>query len=230
MAPTEKPLHTGNLSGFGLRLREARKRARTTQQTLSVACGVSRAAIAQWENETTSPTLSHLQKAAVLLDIKAAWLLGEDISDGPLPDTEPPRTDRRVPVIDLRLAANLEQEKIQKGAILDFMRTEQLVSQTAFALEIRDDALAPEIRRGDRLIADPMVQPIPGDYVVAHILIEDEAIIRKYRPKAGRAADIKEVELAPINPDWPTIMIDVDNPGRIIGTVVELRRHRPQFS
>lgn len=230
MAPSDIPLKTGTLSGFGLRLREARKRARITQQTLSVACGVTRASIAQWEVGKTSPTLSHLKKAVVLLDTKVSSLLGEDNSDGQHHGTEPPRTDRRVPLIDFRLAANLEQEKIQKGAILDFMRTEQLVSQAAFALEIRDDSLGPEIRRGDRLIADPSIKPNPGDFVVAHVLIEDEAIVRKYRPQAGRAAEIQEVELAAINLDWPSIIIDADNPGRIVGTVVELRRHRLQFS
>lgn len=223
------PSRDADLSSMGLRLRTARKRARATQEQLALVCGVTRAAVAQWELGTTNPTISHLQKAALMLNTNAAWLLGEKLSEDNRLEIEPPRTDRRIPVIDYRLAANLEQERIKDGSVIDFLRTENLLSQKAFALLITDESLAPEVRRGDRVIVDPQVTAQPGDYIVAHVLVDDEAIVRKYRPRGKQITEIETVELAPINPDWPTIIIGPNNPGRIIGTIVELRRNRSNF-
>ncbi len=36
------------------------------------------------------------------------------------------------------------------------------------------------------------------------------------------------IELVPLNEDWPTLTISTDNPGHIIGTLVEHRRYRRQ--
>ena len=61
-------LHNGLMSTIGQRIRESRKKAGLTQAALAGECGVSRAAVAQWEGDVTKPSLDHLQKAADALD------------------------------------------------------------------------------------------------------------------------------------------------------------------
>ena len=62
--------------------------------------------------------------------------------------------------------------------------------------------------------------------VVAKRDKDREAIFKEFqlksRDKEGHAA----IELKPINPDLPTLVIDRKNPGRIVGTMVEHRRYR----
>ena len=71
-----------------------------------------------------------------------------------------------------------------------------------------------------------MVQPRPGDFVVAKRDSDLSATFKKYRIRNQDEQGRDVIELTPLNPDWPTLMIDRDNPGRIVGTMVEHRRYR----
>jgi transcriptional regulator with XRE-family HTH domain len=48
-----------------------------TQQVLADHCGVSRAAVAQWELAVTRPSLEHLGRAADAMGVWVSWLTGE---------------------------------------------------------------------------------------------------------------------------------------------------------
>ncbi len=86
--------------------------------------------------------------------------------------------------------------------------------------------MEPDFREGDKVIIDPEIQPRPGDYVVAKLANENEATFKKYRPRGSDKDGRPTIELVPLNPDWPTLVVDSDHPGRIIGTMVEHRRYR----
>ena len=76
------------------------------------------------------------------------------------------------------------------------------------------------------MIIDPMVPPRPGDLVVAKRDNDQEATFKRYRLRSQDEQGRDVIELKPMNPDWPTLIIDRNNPGHIVGTMVEHRRYR----
>lgn len=60
----------------GKRIRQAREMADFTQEKLADMIGVSRTAVVRWESGETDPTIDHLIKMTVILDVSADFLLG----------------------------------------------------------------------------------------------------------------------------------------------------------
>jgi len=218
---------------LGSRIRARREAVGLTQEKLAAKCGVSRAAVAQWEAGVTRPSLDNLVKAAEALSVWLSWLT---VGDQSLPDTPNPfaaaSAPGGIPVLDYVRAAVWGPESPPPAASenLEMIATDPTLSHHAFALTIRDESMAPDFREGDRIILEPEVTPQPGDFVVAKLDQDAEATFRKFRPRGTDANGAPIIELAPINPDWPTLAINAENPGRVIATMVEHRRYRRRSS
>ena len=214
---------------LGARLRARREAVGLTQEKLARQCGVSRAAVAQWEAGVTRPGLDNLVRAAKALDVWLSWLTAGDQSlpDGPSPFPAA-AIRRRVPVIDYVRAGlwDAVADPYAPGGGMDDIATDLDLSPKAFALVVRGESMDPEFRDGDKIIIDPEVVPQPGDFVVAKLDRDDEATFKKYRPRGFDKAGAPIIELVPVNPDWPTLMLDADHPGRVVGTLIEHRRYR----
>lgn len=214
---------------IGARLKKARRNAGMTQQELAAECAVSRAAVAQWEANITRPSVAHLQVAANALGVWMSWVTGEGhpagVEDAPAHFESRPR---ELPVIDYVRAGNWDTvtDAYPRGAGMARIAVDRAVGDNAFALFVRGDSMSPEYREGDCVIVEPAVDPRPGDHVVAKLDNEEEATLKKYRPRGTDAEGVPIIELVPLNDDWPTLRIDATHPGRIIGTVVEHRHYR----
>jgi phage repressor protein C with HTH and peptisase S24 domain len=92
----------------------------------------------------------------------------------------------------------------------------------AFALEIEGNSMQPDFRPGDRIIIDPDVSPMPGDFVVAKNG-KQMATFKKYRPRGMNERGEQVFELVPLNEDYPTMRSDIEHL-RVIGTMVEHRK------
>jgi len=99
-------------------------------------------------------------------------------------------------------------------------------SELSFALRVIGRSMQPLFERGDYIVVDPNVPPMPGDIVVAKLDAENAATLKKYRPRGNDENGDPVIELVPLNEDWPTLTIDSAHRGRIIGTVVEHRKYR----
>jgi SOS-response transcriptional repressor LexA len=212
---------------LGARIRARRDAVGLTQEKLATACGVSRAAVAQWEAGVTRPSLDNLVKAADALSVWLSWLTTGDQS---LPGGTNPfaaAAHRTLPIIDFAVAGRAEHPGHAVSASdVPVVAVDSGLSSRAFALVIRDGSMAAEFAAGDTIIIDPDIEPLPGDFVLARIDRDTEATFRKFRPRGADSDYGTAVELAPLNPDWPTRSIDAENPGRILGTLVEHRRYR----
>ena len=212
------------MNAIGLRIKDVRKRAGMTQQDLADYCGVSRPAVAQWEIGSTHPSTGRLIKVANALNVDPAYLLGSNFFIDP--DKEVSVIGgRQLLIIDFQGATRAAERTLQRTDT-QILITDQPVGQDGFALIVKDRSMVPDFEVGDKIIIDPEVAPRPGDIVVAHVFGEDEAVLRKCRPRSAEGAENPEFELAPLNQDWPTGHINADSPGTIIGTVVEQRRYR----
>lgn len=85
--------------------------------------------------------------------------------------------------------------------------------------------MIPDFKEGDRIVIDPSIEPMPGDFVVTKNG-HKEATFKKYRPRGKFDENGNAVfDLLPIDPDYPPMHSD-KVPLRIIGTMVEHRRYR----
>ncbi len=200
------------------------------QKDVAEYFGISSQAISQWEAERTRPDSQRLARLARLFHIRLEWLLDESgpmVSEGSPPAAEVRHTTR-VPVIDRVQAGDWTEveDPFSLGSADEFLQTDLGVSSSTFALVIEGRSMEPEFQPGDKVIIDPMVRPRPGDFVIAKRDNDQEATFKKYRLRSQDEHGRDMIELTPLNSDWPTLMIDRDNPGHIVGTMVEHRRYR----
>lgn len=229
-SPTPGPA-TSPAPSLGSRIRARRHAVGLTQEKLASHCGVSRAAVAQWEAGVTRPSLDNLVEAAEALDVWLSWLT---IGDQSLPGgatpfaATGPANYRELPILGFAEAGRDDGPAPACGAApgAGLILADSALSPRAFALIIRDDSMAAEFTAGDVIIVDPAVAPRPGDFVLARSQRGGEAIFRKFRPRGAEADGGAIVELVPLNADWPTLLIGPETPGRILGTMVEHRRYR----
>jgi len=220
----------GSQSSLGDRIRAARESARLSQQAIADHFGVSAQAVSQWETGSTRPGTARIATLARLLGVHLEWLLdgqGSQAASGD-PAERGAAATTTVPVIDYVTAGSWSEvvDPFMPGGGFDYIGTDLVISASAFALIIDGGSMAPEFEAGDKIIIDPTVTPRPGEFVVAKLDATDEATFKKYRPRGRDDNGVDIIELVPLNPDWPSLLIDAGHPGRIVGTMVEHRRYR----
>lgn len=200
------------------------------QRDVAKAFGISSQAVSQWEAGRTRPDSQRLTRLVRLFDVRLEWLLDESgpmTLEGRAPSADAPHTTD-VPVIDRGQVGDwteVENLLVLRSARTS-LQTDLEVSSSAFALVIEGQSMKPEFQPGDKVIIDPMVRPRPGDFVIAKRDNDQKATFKKYRLRNQDEYGRDVIELMPLNSDWPTLMIDRDNPGHIVGTMIEHRRYR----
>lgn len=214
--------HIGHMS-MGDRIRLARKELGVSQQAIGNRFEISRAAVAQWEAGDTGPNTPRLGILADMLGVRLEWLV---TGQGPMhPGQSSTAWDagfRPVPVIDFTHAGHIADYPGVSASTreAEFLAADASIGSEAFALVIEDNSMAPEFSPGDKIIVDPDVTPMPGDYVAATIRRGISAVFRKLRTIGVEPVE----ELVPLNDDWPVTRCEPS--GKIIGTMVEHRRYR----
>ena len=214
---------------LGSRIKTARQVARLNQLALAKRLGVTPQAVSQWERGETIPDADRIRDIAKATTSNFYWLLDGDIRPGPEPQ---PRYEEpkiwRAPIVS-RVAAGDWSESITPDDLPVETRYLDVYSKpegSLFALEISGESMETEFSSGDIVIIDSGLEPLPGDFVVAKLQDDNEATFKKYRVKGKTQNGELIIELQPLNPDYPTLQISPDNPGRIVGTMVELRKFR----
>lgn len=208
------------------RIRDGRRAKGLTQSDVANRLNVSVQAVSQWESGRTAPSADKLVALSEVigLDLSTVGM----ISGG---NILPPRGRAggiMVPLID-RVTAGQWTEIVNP---VDYFSGEPAFEinwtprGVAFALELTGESMLPEFTDGDVVIADTGVEPLPGDFVVAALNEAHEATFKKYRPRGLDADGAPIIELAPLNPDYPTLEISAKRPGHIVGTMMEHRRFR----
>jgi SOS-response transcriptional repressor LexA len=212
------------------RLKELRTAQGLTLEALAKRAGTTRGQIWKLESEAIQLTPRWLDRLGKALGVPGVEILARPGKPSPFGDGA---AGRPIPVIDYVQAGDwtAPADPHPKGAELDiegmdFVFANSRLSDKAFALEIRGTSMEPEFRQGDRVIVDPAIVPVPGDYVVAKLSDEGEATFKKYRPGPVVGGQPTRIELVPLNPDWPIMSIDKRHPGRILATMVEHHRYR----
>ncbi len=210
---------------FPERLKWARERKKWSQAELGRRAGLSQGAIGNYEKgERDEPR--NLIQLAEALGVHPKWLLkGTGPRDVGEPSNVAPAAigTRKIPLISYVQAGQMA-EGLDFGGELEYLLTDLDLGEHAFALEIKGDSMLPEFKPGDRIIVDPDVAPLPGDFVVAKNG-SHEATFKKYRPRGISITGKTIFELVPLNEDYESMRSD-ETPISIVGTMVEHRKYR----
>lgn len=226
---------------IGKRIVQARARKGWSQSELARQTGVRPQSVQLWEADKTVPSRKRIELVAELLDTTPEELL----FDVPVSQRARARGkrfigdrgnvivsaygDQIVPVCDYVQAAEWTASD-EPYPITD--RTENVwtnienLSDRSFGLVIEGESMLEEFYPADIVILDPELPPQPGDFVVAKLDKDHNVTFRKYRPRGLDGKGKPVIELAPLNDDYPTLVMDQRNPGRVIATLVEHRKYR----
>lgn len=220
---------------IGERVRELRKARGWSQSELArrVGGGVKPQNIQQLEDGTVKRP-RYLLRLAKALDTTVEYL--EEGHQGAKParglglgteNVKPVQSSMRtIPLLNYVQAGHPKEvlDDYAPGTGMDEVpldaRTAELLGPHSFALEIEGESMLPDFREGDHIYIDPDVKPRPGDFVVARIERNAEVTFKKYRPRGRDDAGHEIFELVPLNDDYPTIIINGNNPGHVIGVMV----------
>jgi len=194
------------------------------------AADVSKPTVTFWLNgQTQSLKAGSAAALELATGYRANWLImgkgpklvreGTNVSSVPL-------GVNRIPLISYAQAGawTEENDSFSAGDASEWLLTDLKPSTNTFALQIKGDSMLPDFKPGDRVIIDPAVAPLPGDFVVAKNG-NNEATFKKYRPRGTDTSEKLVFELVPLNDDFPSIRSDVANVV-IIGTMIEHRKYR----
>ena len=201
-------------------IRKGREALGWSQVRLAKEVGVTRVAIAQWENRRTTPNLKphHILTLSQILNRPASAFerFGGDTVTG--------SNDRHAVLLlrweDLRfLKVGGEVSKVSlKQPVLIEARTE--ISRKAVAFVIQDNSMEPAFYAGEEVIIDTCLEPEDDRDFVLVRLTSGEHLFRSYRRRDGA------YDLVAQNPEWDTVSVSPRLPAEILGTMVEHRRGR----
>lgn len=95
-------------------------------------------------------------------------------------------------------------------------------SARLFGHHVKGDSMLPEFKNGDLIVVDPDGTPEPGDFVLID-RYQEGLLVRQYRVRGYNRAGAPILELAALNPAFPSFnseFVDIV----LIGTVVEQRK------
>lgn len=171
---------------------------------------------------TKSPRGDSLLPLANFYCITINQLIGDEpLSDDRIPGTFNPNVHgwTTIPVITWEMAANWSKTKTQlkKQSWGNWVSTDAVVSNNAFALMMQGDAMMPRFPDGTVLVIDPNCTPKNRDFVIGITKDQSTAACKQL------LIDGSDRYLKPINKDFQSTLIKDNKDCEIIGVVVQAR-------
>lgn len=212
---------------FSQRLAQASKNAGLDEHgrgmAIARALGVTSKAVSKWFNSESVPRQDKMDALARFLRVDVIWLQhGRDDIESSIPPADIGTV--KIPLLNYEQANEwAECQEIRRfDGELTYLLCDIKVSPDSFAVEIDGDSMTPQFRSGDRIIVDPGVRPLPGDFVMARSNFLGKTVFKKYRITGMGIHGHETFNLVPLNPDYPTLRSESDDL-KIIGTMVEHR-------
>lgn len=150
--------HQGlHVNTVGDRIIEARKAKDMTQLDLSKRLGISRAAVGQWEINSTSPSITKLEEVAHVLGVEPQWLAYNVTSGEPrIVYRSPERANIHwVPELTFGDSINDTHEEDQWGVPAEYLSRElhATIAKTVIC-HVNGHAVEPDYEYGDKVFID----------------------------------------------------------------------------
>lgn len=200
-----------------IRLKESRSSIGYSQQKLAEKIGVSRSTIAMWETGGSQPDNEALVKLSSVLDVSIDYLLGRTSTPN---GSESSSNSTRINVYG-SVPAGIPIEAIEDVIDWEEIPSSMTVGgQEYIGLRVKGDSMYPKYMDGDTLIIQLQPDCESGQDAVVYINGYD-ATLKKVIKKQDC------IILQPLNPAYePRVCSynDEDEPVKILGIVVEIRR------
>lgn len=197
---------------FGEKLRNQLLNANVSQSELSRRLGVSRSAVSKWISNSTTPDVTVADSIAKALNISIEDLL----SDSWVGEMRHVGGDKAyIPVIG-EIACGAPILATQNVERYKEVLKDGLPDGELFYLVARGDSMEPRIFDGDDVLI--RVQPDVEDGEIAAVQVDNDN--RATLKKVQHVGD--NVVLTPLNTDYQTIILNEENPGRIIGKAIRI--------
>ena len=193
---------------FGDRLRKIRKEKKITQLQLSEMISISRASIAQYENDIYQPSIETIELIANALNIDVSELF-EDNSKNKI-------VSKYIPLIGKSSCGKPKDYDLNGYEPVPVPL--DMYKDGMYAVEADGDSMSPKINNGDYVYCQPNRVIDNGNIV--HYWLNGESGIKKY--KINEAGTI--ISLIPINSDYDIITIHHDDKhellmARVVGKI-----------
>lgn len=217
------------MATVGKMIHDARLRLGLTQEELAARLSVTRQAVGNWEKDINLPKGRRAAKVAAALNIAPSSL--DPFAFGSAIPIDASGELFTIPVIPLKDLAQIGEgvsdmiEVLQKLSIAALGVPSEL--KDCFCVQITDDSMTPDYRIGDEAIIDPGVDAIDGDDVLA-VFAGKSALLRRFRDRGRDSAGGRVFDLVTPNADHVTVTVNSNQPGQLVGVVVEKRLKRRQ--
>ena len=168
------------MTAWNERLKSRMKERKTTQEDLAAILDISQSSVGHYVSGRRNPRKAVLEKMADELEVSMDWLLGK---------TELPPIDKReffpVPVLSAADAAQMLSNP--KGGEYDmefipvsnkWIRDQKHVAEKLCVCIVEDDAMAPKLNVGDKVVIDRACKELSNGKVFA-LLVNDALYIRR---------------------------------------------------
>lgn len=207
-------------------IKRLRKSRGWTQPQLADRLSVSKQTISNWETGIKVPRMGSLQKLADLFDVKIGEITNASIERSDRAKNHRPSNviypvgsgfeRRTIPIIgEIACGDPITAEENIEGYTEEIFE-KPVPSGTLFGLRCKGNSMEPTIHDGS--IVTIREQPDVEDDEIAAVLIDDdnEATLKRVKHQGD------SVILIPDNKEFPPIILNKDNPGRILGKVIHV--------
>ena len=217
------------LNAIGENIRQLRKSHNYTQKHLAELLGVKPTTVASWEQGRNKPLMDKVTKLSNLFNISPTELIGKsdnivDLSSTSTSGIQPTNMKPieqsgmhvvRIPIIGtIACGTPILAEQNIDGYTTELF--DEKPDGTLFALKCQGDSMEPKIPNGATVIV--RLQPTVEDDEIAAVLVDDneEATLKRIKHVGN------QVMLMPENKKYDPILLNEENPGRILGKVIKV--------
>ncbi|HAU1368093.1 TPA: helix-turn-helix domain-containing protein [Legionella pneumophila] len=186
--------------------------------------------INNWERGLRTPGPEEIKQLAEALEVAPGYLMC--LTDDKQVKQEFPWLGALIPLLnsqqacDPRTVVHAIREETDHHSISFIPLSPEIsekLGQNAFALQVQDDSMSPELMEGDFLIVDPDKTIRPGGLVVAIVQDMNEVSVRRYKQLSADGL-AQQYELVPSNENWAVVRADKSSKHQVVGVVLAFFR------
>lgn len=214
------------MNTIGENIRRLRKSHKYTQKDLAELLGVKPTTVASWEQGRNKPLMDKVTKLSNLFKISPTELIGKSLTIKPEEASDIQPTNMKslsqsgmhavhIPIIGtIACGTPILAEQNIEGYTTELFTEKP--DGTLFVLRCQGDSMEPKIPNGATVVVRE--QPTVEDDEIAAVLVDDNTAATLKRIKHVG----KQVMLMPENKKYDPILLNEENPGRILGKVIKV--------
>lgn len=204
---------------IGKQIKRLRKERKYTQAHLAELLGTKPTTVASWEQGRNKPLMDKVQKMAIIFNVPISEIVGGEENDTPSNIIYPLSDGLQrvtIPIIgEIACGDPITAEENIEGYTEETFE-KPIPSGNLFALRCKGHSMEPTIHDG--ALVTIREQPTVEDGEIAAVLVDgdNEATLKRVKHQG------KLIMLMPDNQEYDPIILDKNNPGRIVGKAIHV--------